>query len=248
MACLAIAVSTARGQKYSLEDLGIMKGMEGSQPAALNINGHVAGTAYKGGVTCAFYYDYLKKFMDDAGGVNSRGFGISSTNIVVGDSFFAGPMDASHAALFKGGSAVDLGVLKGQVYSRANGINAMGQVVGFSGAKRDSSQSRAFIWSGQTGMIDIGTLSGGYAQAYAINDAGFITGTSQTQGMGPVATTHAFLNRPLSPSNQRCRIWVCWVAFTVMEWPSTITTMSPAFRPSMPTTSAFMRSCIMAGA
>ena len=28
---------------------------------------------------------------------------------------------------------MDLGVLKGQVYSRANGVNALGQVVGFSG-------------------------------------------------------------------------------------------------------------------
>ena len=42
--------------------------------------------------------------MDDAGGVNSRGFGISSTNLVVGDDFFSnrGPMSASHAAIFKG--------------------------------------------------------------------------------------------------------------------------------------------------
>ena len=90
---------------------------------------------------------------------------------------------------------MDLGVLKGQVYSRANGINAMGQVVGFSGLQRDSSESRAFVWSSQTGMIDIGTLGGAYAQAYAINDAGYITGASQTQGMGPMATTHAFIYR-----------------------------------------------------
>jgi probable HAF family extracellular repeat protein len=123
--------------------------------------------------------------------------------MIVGDAYFPGPMDASHAALFKGGVAMDLGVLKGQVYSRANGINAMGQVVGFSGAKRDSNQSRAFLWSGQTGMIDIGTLGGTYAQAYAINDAAVVTGASQTQGMGPIATTHAFIYRYLSPSNQR---------------------------------------------
>ena len=37
-----------------------------------------------------------------------------------------------------GGVPMDLGVLKGQVFSRANGINAMGQVVGFSGLQRDS--------------------------------------------------------------------------------------------------------------
>ena len=201
MACLAIGISTAQGQQYSLEDLGVVKGMDVSLPAAVNFNGHVAGTAYTKGETCAFYYDYLQKLMYDAGGFNSRGFGINFMNLVVGDAFFAGPMEPrSHAALFKGGVAMDLGVLKGQVYSRANSINAMGQVVGFSGAERDGNESRAFMWSSQTGMIDIGTLGGAYAQAYAINDAGVITGASQTQGTGPAATTHAFIYRLLSPS------------------------------------------------
>jgi probable HAF family extracellular repeat protein len=79
----------------------------------------------------------------------------------------------------------------------------MGQVVGYSGQQRDSSESRAFMWSGQTGMIDIGTLGGAYAQAYAINDAGAITGASQTQDMGPMAKTHAFIHRQLASSNRR---------------------------------------------
>ena len=199
MACLAIGISTARGQaSYSLEDLGVVKGMEYSEAAAINIQANVAGTAYKGKETCAFRYSY--KFMADAGGLNSRGFGISSTNLVVGDNvFFTGPMAISHAAIFKGGSVVDLGVLKDQLFSRANGINAMGQVVGFSGRERDSLESRAFVWSSQTGMMDIGTLGGSYAQAYAINDAGYITGASQTQGMGPMVTTHAFIYRLPSP-------------------------------------------------
>ena len=43
-----------------------------------------------------------KKFMEDAGGVNSRGFGINSTNLVVGDTFFVGPNGTrSHAAISK---------------------------------------------------------------------------------------------------------------------------------------------------
>jgi probable HAF family extracellular repeat protein len=199
MACLAIGITTARGQaSYSLEDLGVVKGMEYSEVAAINSQADVAGTAYKGQETCAFHYSY--KFMADAGGLNSRGFGISSTNVVVGDNFFfTGPMAMSHAAIFKGGVPIDLGVLKGQLYSRANGVNAMGEVVGFSGRERDSLESRAFVWSSQTGMMDIGTLGGAYAQAYAINDAGYITGASQTQGMGPMVTTHAFIYRQPTP-------------------------------------------------
>jgi probable HAF family extracellular repeat protein len=64
-------------------------------------------------------------------------------------------------------------------------------VVGFSGLQRDSSESRAFVWTYQTGMRDIGTLGGSYAQANAINEAGFITGTAQTWAM--FVTTHAFI-------------------------------------------------------
>ena len=204
IASLAIAVSAATaptpGQyKYRLDDLGFVKGMDASQAAAINNLGQVAGTAYKGKQTCAFYYDHNKKFMEDAGGLNSRGFAINSFNVVAGDAAFLGPVASiTHAAILQGGYAKDLGVLKGQVYSRANGINAIGQVVGFSGQKRDSSDSRAFLWTGPTGMVDIGTLGGAYAQANAINDAGIITGTAQIRA--PIDTTHAFIYNAQSDS------------------------------------------------
>ena len=192
---------------YSLEDLGVVKDMEYSVPAAINSQGFVTGTAYKGAESCAFHYDYVKKLMEDAGGLNSRGFAISSTsgiaggNIVVGDAVFVmSIMPVSHAAMFKNGIVTDLGVLPNQVFSRANGINAIGQVVGYSGQHRDSTESRAFVWTSKMGMTDIGTLGGAYAQAYAINKGGYITGASQTQGMGPMVTTHAFIYQLQSPS------------------------------------------------
>lgn len=192
---------------YGLEDLGVVKDMDYGVPTAIDNQGWVTGTAYKTGESCAFYYDYVQKLMEDAGGLNSRGFAINSlgldsveTRIVVGDTFTVVPMEPrSHAAMFKNGVVTDLGVLPNQWYSRANGINAAGQVVGFSGLQRDSSESRAFMWSSQTGMIDIGTLGGRYAQANAINDAGYVTGASQTQGMGPMATIHAFIYRLPTP-------------------------------------------------
>jgi len=193
-ACLAIGISTARAQiSYSLTDLGVVKDMQTSEVFAVNNQGHVAGTGYSELESCAFHY--FNTSMEDSGGLNSRGFGISSTNLVVGDNFFTtGPMLVSHAAIFSGGVAKNLGVLKGQAYSRANGANAIGQVVGFSGLNRDSSESRAFVWTYHTGMKDIGTLGGSYAQANAINEAGFITGTSQTPAM--FVTTHAFIYQP----------------------------------------------------
>jgi probable HAF family extracellular repeat protein len=207
MACLAIGVTTTRGQGivYSLEDLGVVKEMEASAPAALNSFGSVVGTAYGGEyATCAFHYDYLQKFIHEEGTADSRAFGINATSMIVGDAFQIGPMEPrSHATLWKDGIPMDLGVLKGQAYSRANGVNAMGQVVGYSGLQRDSAESRAFVWSSQTGMIDIGTLGGAYAQAYGINDRGSITGASQTQGMGPMLTTHAFLYQLPTPPFRR---------------------------------------------
>jgi probable HAF family extracellular repeat protein len=193
MACLAIGITTAQAQQYSMSDLGIVKDMDYAVPAAINNLGYVAGSAYaENDTSCAFHYDYVKKLMEDAGGLNSRGFAINSMNLVAGDTFNVVPMEPrSHAATFFNGLVTDLGVLPGYAYSRANGINAKGQVVGFSSTQRDSAESRAFLWTKQGGMSDIGTLGGAFAQANAINDVGFITGTAQTMAMIP--TTHAFL-------------------------------------------------------
>ena len=197
MVCLAIGITTTlRAQSYIVTDLGNVKGMTSIEPAAINDQGQIAGTASAGELACAFRY-YNRK-MGDVGGDNTRGLGISPSGLVVGDFFQAYPLTTpGHAAIFRGGVPVDLGVLKGQLFSRANGINAIGQVVGYSGRDLDSSESRAFIWTAQTGMIDIGTLGGAHAQANAINDAGYITGTAQIPfkvGM----PTHAFIYQPLS--------------------------------------------------
>jgi probable HAF family extracellular repeat protein len=146
---------------------------------------------------CAFHYDYVQKLIHEEGAPNSRAFGINSISVIVGDAYPVVPMEPrSHATLWKDGVPTDLGVLEGQAYSRANGINAIGQVVGYSGLERDSNQSRAFLWSFQTGMIDIGTLGGAHAQAYAVNDGGTITGGSQLATMGLNEITHAFIYNP----------------------------------------------------
>jgi len=198
MACIVIGMSTASGQTYRVTDLGIVPDMTDSQSGAINNQGRATGMGYAESGTCAFFY--AKAVIQDAGGVNSRGFGINSSNLVAGDAYFGqNILNPSHAALFRGseetGVVTDLGALPGHLYSRANGINSIGWVVGFSGPERDSSYSRAFVWSKPTGMIDMGTLGGPYAQAYAINDAGWVTGTSMTMAM--TGGTHAFMYQPL---------------------------------------------------
>jgi probable HAF family extracellular repeat protein len=199
MACSAIGTSTARAQAYIVRDLGVVEDMTASEATAVNSEGYVAGIAYNDTASCAFQYS--KKLMQDAGGVNSRGFAINSAKLVVGDAYFTQNIKyTSHAVIFKGGEVRDLGVLEGQMYSRANGINAVGWVVGSSGPERDSTASRAFIWTQPTGMFDIGTLGGLYAQAYAINDWGYVTGTSTTPAMA--GGTHAFLHQPYSQTEK----------------------------------------------
>jgi probable HAF family extracellular repeat protein len=190
VACLAIGIPTARAQKYGVIDLGVVKGMSTAEPAAINNMGQVVGTSSAGTEACAFRY--YNKTMQDFGGIGSRGFGISENGIVVGDFIRSQPNAAyNHATLFKEGIPIDLGVLPGALFSRANGVNSNGYVVGYSGSEFDSDNSRAFVWHVSTGMVDIGTLGGPYAQAMAVNDAGFATGNAAVSGK--VGARHAFL-------------------------------------------------------
>ena len=211
IACLAIGVSTAQAQmstrQYNVTDLGVLPAKKArvSIPAAINEQGLVTGTSGMSYVDeSAFLYDPKrnKEAMEDLGrnaaGI-SRGFAINGVGDVVGDSTFDTSEAMSHAALFRNGKIADLGILKGGVYSRATGINASGLVVGFSGLKPDeSSMSRAFLWSASTGMLDIGTLGGEYAQAFGINDSAFVTGTAQIAVSSRVPITHAFIYQPFS--------------------------------------------------
>jgi probable HAF family extracellular repeat protein len=202
------ALPVAQAQ-YSLTDLGVLPGKTESMPAAVNNIGQVAGTSSAGGLLqAAFRFNSnssTKDPLEDIGksktGAISRAFGINEVGEIVGDSSF-GINDSrtpiTHAALFSNGVVRDLGFLKvGGNFSRANDINAFAQVVGFSSPTRDGENSRAFFWSASTGMIDIGTLGGPYAQANAINDAGLITGAAET--IDSVSReTHAFLFQPFS--------------------------------------------------
>jgi probable HAF family extracellular repeat protein len=71
----------------------------------------------------------------------------------------------------------DLGTLGGG-YSGAFGINARGQVVGYSFTA--AGDVHAFLWEAGKGMQDLGTLGGGYSVAFGINARGQIVGSSTT--------------------------------------------------------------------
>ena len=205
IACFVAGGSNAFAQTaYRVTDLGVLPSKEESVPAAINDQGLVAGTSIaETSGEAAFRYNPNNPTPMENLGLStrvlvSRAFGINNIGAVVGDAAFgtASTTDTliRHAALFNNGSVKDLGTLKKQAFSRANSINGFNQVVGFSGPSLDSPKSRAFFWSTSTGMVDLGTLGGAYAQAFAINDAGSITGNSQVRSSATATdAVHAFL-------------------------------------------------------
>jgi probable HAF family extracellular repeat protein len=88
---------------------------------------------------------------------------------------------------YSGGTMTNLGTLGGPS-GIGNGINASGQVAGYS---QNASQTyRAFLSSGST-LTDIGDLGGGSAVAYALNDTGQVVGSAVTAK----GENHPFLYR-----------------------------------------------------
>jgi probable HAF family extracellular repeat protein len=200
-ACCAFGIATAQAQIYTLTDLGVLPDETTSIPAAINQQGQVTGTSGNS----AFCYSSDESTMKDIGtsGNNiSHGFAINTSGQVVGDSTFGS--EVSHATLFENGSSRDLADYGNRaMFSRANSINASGQVVGTFRATSSGEFARAFI-TNTSGterrpvLTDLGTLGGPHAQALAINDSGFVTGNSETgdYAVMRVGITHAFLWNP----------------------------------------------------
>ncbi len=88
-----------------------------------------------------------------------------------------------HAFLWQSGSLTDLGTLAPGLGSTALGINDLGQVVGYSGHSTYTDdwgthrvRWHAFLWDQDTGMRDLGSLSGGDTWAYDVNNLGRVVG------------------------------------------------------------------------
>jgi probable HAF family extracellular repeat protein len=113
--------------------------------------------------------------------------GITATGQRLIGNTLAGEQQA--AVLTPGQPSTLLGTLPGGTFSRANGANDTGAVVGYSGTGPFSLHTHAFIWREETGMQDLGTLGTNeqlFSAATAINDTGTVVGYADVQEDTPV--------------------------------------------------------------
>jgi probable HAF family extracellular repeat protein len=171
-----------------------------ASPVAINDNGQVIGTDF-GSQAQAFSWTLTGGVVRlSLGGSFSAVAAVNDSGQVTGASFLAPDVEGrieSHAFLWTPGADIlDLGTLPGGVNSDADAVSNSGHVVGWSdvpvGADGFAHTTHAFLWSADTGMHDLGSLSGpaGTSFATAVNDSGQVVGYSSVPGDD--SATHAF--------------------------------------------------------
>ncbi|MBI2826893.1 MAG: hypothetical protein HYX69_19635 [Planctomycetia bacterium] len=208
----------AAPRAYYVTDLGTLGGTD-SRGWGLNAGGQVAGYAATtdDATVDAFLWTPTSpnattgtiKDLGTLGGTYAWGVGINGNGQVAGVSATTGDA-AEHATLWSpttpggtNGTLYDLGTLGG-TYSQANGVNASGQVAGYSDMPGDV-DSHAFMWKPTTpggaagAMYDLGSLGGPFTIAWDINNSGQVAGSSDTTEI-TYESSHAFLWQPTTPN------------------------------------------------
>ncbi|MGB9619248.1 MAG: hypothetical protein ACPL7K_02410, partial [Armatimonadota bacterium] len=183
--CLAIPPFARASTGYDLLELGSLGGRE-SWALGINNNGAVVGCAVDGnGRQRAFLWTPEGGMTDlgTLGGANAAALGINDFGEIVGWSETAD--GARHAFLRTTElEMVDLGVLPGDASSESSAVADI--VVGTSTSS--SGAMHAFYWSVDTNQVALATLvPGGAAQAFDVNRAGYIVGSSNDAASVPRA-------------------------------------------------------------
>jgi probable HAF family extracellular repeat protein len=196
------AGNTGRAFVYSnslMMALGTLGGAN-STAYAINAAGQVVGTAdISNSLSDSHAFLYSNGSMTDLGtlgapaGTDSTALGINAAGQFVGKLAFS--VNVYHAFVYSNGMMTDLGTFGGE-HSEAEGINALGQVIGFSSVA-SGALPHAFLYINGT-MTDLNSLlptGSGWtlADAHGINDEGQIVGA----GINPSGQQHAFLLTPV---------------------------------------------------
>jgi len=132
--------------------------------------------------------------------IGSLGGALTIANAVDDQGRIVGVADSPtgrHAFLWQNGVMTDLGTLPGGSTSEATGINASGQVVGYS-FYGTPTVTHAVLWQQGT-ITDLHTLPGGAnSMAYGINDLGQIVGYSEVAGVYHAVLWQGVLRTDLS--------------------------------------------------
>ncbi len=162
----------------------------------INNAGQIAGYRSTGGGFGAYVYSAgVTSNIPTLGGTSNVTAAINNAGQVVGQSTLAGNTN-THAFLYSGGVAKDLGALNPTDFSYANGLNEFGKVVGTSSTQ--AGVYSAFYYDG-TSMInlnqhlDASSVGWTLSEATSINDLGQIVGYGMIGGQ-----QHAFLLTPLA--------------------------------------------------
>jgi probable HAF family extracellular repeat protein len=181
-------------QNGATRRLGTLPGGTISYAIAINNRGEVTGAGdyppYYPWTKTAHAFLFSQGEMKDLGslgGVSSRGEDLNDLGQVVGMSTVSSVRDY-HAFLYSNGAMRDLGTPVAGSLSWAQGINNLGQVVGW----YDTGHGRAFIWDEGSGIQDLSTMvdpsSGWFIHAaYKINGLQQIVALGCKDGQyGPV--------------------------------------------------------------
>ncbi len=152
-----------------------------SQATAINDGGVAVGQINsRAAVRQAVRWDSSGRAMTALPGLSSSGEGIATalntTGQVAGASTNASGQ--THAVVWQGGRATDLGTLGG-TRSSAEAINDLGQTVGYSRLS-DETVTHGFLWDGAT-LHDLGSPAGN-SRAWDINNQGQIVGDFLSAG------------------------------------------------------------------